>query len=88
MSPELETLDQLLGGDMSLEIIRGLYPDDPAFMKGIEGLLSCGDILLLDHDGTAVPQWRWRRMFADGTIMDQLGQFTASLTDQGAKRIG
>jgi hypothetical protein len=32
MSPELETLDQLAGGDMSLAVIRRLYPDVDRFV--------------------------------------------------------
>jgi len=35
MTPELETLDQLLGGDLSLAIVRQLYSDDEAFKRGV-----------------------------------------------------
>jgi len=38
MSLQLETLDQLLCGDMPLQIIRGLYPDDSTFAVGIHAL--------------------------------------------------
>jgi hypothetical protein len=41
--PELETLDQLLGGDMPLTVIATLYSTPDAFRKGVQGLLSCGD---------------------------------------------
>lgn len=42
MSPELETLDQLAGGDMPLSLIHGLYPDDAGFICGLSGLLKGG----------------------------------------------
>jgi hypothetical protein len=41
-SPELETLDQLLGGDLPLTTIRELYPNDAAFLQGVLGLLKSG----------------------------------------------
>ncbi len=44
MSAELETLDQLLGGVLSLAVIRNLYPDGDAFRRGVFGLLSSGDV--------------------------------------------
>ncbi len=60
MSAELETLDQLLGGALSLAVIRNLYPDGEAFRRGVFGLLSSGDVCLLMIDQTIVPSWRWR----------------------------
>ena len=59
-APELETLDQLLGGDMPLTVIAKLYSSPEAFRTGIRGLLSCVDVLLLDTEGNGVPTWRWR----------------------------
>jgi len=37
-SPELETLDQLIGGDMPLTVIAKLYSTPDAFFKGVRGL--------------------------------------------------
>ncbi|HEY2584225.1 MAG TPA: hypothetical protein VGI81_00515 [Tepidisphaeraceae bacterium] len=81
MSPELETLDQLTGGDMPLSTIRQLHPDRPSFESGILGLLSGGDVRLIDgsHD---VPQWQWRE--AIRTYNDRLA---LSITPQGAGRV-
>jgi hypothetical protein len=45
-SAELETLDQLLSGVMSLTVVRKFYPDDSAFLRGVLGLLSCGEVQL------------------------------------------
>ena len=39
MSPEIETLDQLLGGEMPLSAIRQLYPDQSGFEGEMLGLL-------------------------------------------------
>jgi hypothetical protein len=65
VSPELETLDQLLGGDLPLAVIRTVYPDDGGFVRGMAGLLAGGDIPLL-ADGVEVPSWRWREvLFGD-----------------------
>ncbi|MGA2500244.1 MAG: hypothetical protein ABSH20_21090 [Tepidisphaeraceae bacterium] len=63
MSLELETLDQFRGGDMSLRVIHSLFPDDQQFAKAIQAMLLNQDIRLLAHDGSEVPQWRWRQLF-------------------------
>jgi len=87
-TPELETLDQLLGGDMPLTVIATLYSTADAFHKGVQGLLSCGDVLLLDAAGNSVPQWRWREIFAPGSETEQLRHLRLRLTPEGARRIG
>ena len=84
MSPELETLDQLQGGDLPLAMIAGLYPDYDAFMRGLMGLLTCGDVRLI-HYGAEVPRHEWAAFIAD--IGSKDGPIL-TLTDQGAKRIG
>ena len=50
MSPELETLDQLLGSDLSLGIVLRLYSDATAFKRGVHALLASGDVCLLTTD--------------------------------------
>ena len=49
MSPELETLDQLLSGDLPLSVVRIVYPDDERFILGVLGLLSDGEIQLFEN---------------------------------------
>ena len=62
ISPELETLDQLLSGEpMPLAAIRVLYPNAEVFMYGTLGLLRNGDVRL--RAATRVPRWRWRELF-------------------------
>lgn len=88
LSPELETLDQLVGGDLQLPIIRRLYPDTQAFMRGVLGLLSSGDVCLITNDGSNVPQWRWRELFVNGAVMNSLSDLALKITEQGIRRIG
>ena len=87
-TPELETLDQLQGGDLPLTVIRSVYPSDERFKQGVFGLLSCGDVCLLEADLTSVPAWRWRELFVEGTVMNELENMRLSITAQGALRIG
>ena len=83
-SPEMGTLDQLLGGDMPLKVIRAIFPSAAGFSRGIVGLLASRDVRLL-QDSVEVPEWRWRTLFADGAdIADTL---ILSLTESGAKKI-
>jgi hypothetical protein len=85
-SSELETLDQLLGGDLPLEVISKLFLSREAFEKGILGLLSCGDVVLLTVDGVKVPDWRWRELFSRAGLQ-QLQQMQLKITPQGARRV-
>jgi hypothetical protein len=87
-SPELETLDQLLSGDLPLSVIRNLYPDDDAFISGVFGLLNCGDVRLFAAGRPDVPNWYWRELFVQKKILDKLADFQLGLSNQGAKRIG
>jgi hypothetical protein len=87
MSPELETLDQLLGGALPLAVMRNSYPDVDTFRLGVFGLLTSGDVCPLTIDHTDVPSWRWRELFVDGTVMKELGSTNLKITAQGARRI-
>ena len=87
-SPELETLDQLLCGDLPLPVIRQLYPDDAAFMRGVLALLNSGNVRLFAAGKPDVPSWYWRELFVEGKILNKLVDFRLDLTDQGVKQIG
>jgi hypothetical protein len=84
-SAELETLDQLLGGDLRLEAISKLF-----FQRGIRagcvGTLVLGDVVLLTVDGDEVKQWRGRKLFS--TDLHQREDLILRITPQGARRIG
>lgn len=84
MSPELETLDQLIGGDLPLIVLRRFYSDDLGFNRGLSGLLRAGEVRL-SLDGMDVPEWRWREVLANP---DKWSTLRAHLTSFGARRIG
>lgn len=46
MSAELETLDQLQGGELQLSNVATLFPSTGALRRAVIGLLSCGDVIL------------------------------------------
>jgi hypothetical protein len=46
-SPELETLDQLCGGNMALAIVRGLFGDADHFRKATLAMLHERDVILM-----------------------------------------
>ncbi len=87
MSPELETRDQLLAGDVSLATVRSVYPDNDAFMRGVFGLLSSGDICLVDANRTDVPNWRWREIFVESAVLTEVQHLRVRITVKGIRRI-
>jgi len=38
-------------------------------------------------DQTIVPSWRWRELFVDGTVMNDLGTLNLKITEKGAHRV-
>ena len=82
MSPELETLDQLLGGDMPLAVIRMVFPDPNRFMSGMMGLLTDGQVRLFEGS-TEVPSWRWHE-----ALSGRLADFRVQITKKGISQIG
>ena len=86
-SPEMETLDQLLGGDMPLTVIRGIYPDEASFLRGVLALLSSGDVRLLTQDNSETPPWRWRELFEEGRVIHDLKEFRLTVSPRGAQRV-
>lgn len=87
LSPELETLDQLAGGDLSLAVVASFYPGLEGFKKGVLGLLGEGDVVLLDSEGRDVPQWRWRELFSEAGLTQALREFRLRITPQGGKKV-
>ena len=86
-SPEIETLDQLLGGALRLNVIRRFYGSDQHFTRGTLRLLQGGDVRLFDDSHSEVPRWRWRPLFVEGEVLSALRSFTLDVTDSGAARV-
>lgn len=82
MSPELETLDQLLGGDLPASVIRKLFPDNERFMTAMRAMLTAGELRLMATDGTEIPRWKWSDALASRVDFVRL-----AITDVGARRI-
>jgi len=81
MSPELETLDQLLGGNMPLSVIRRLYIDQSAFEVAIVSLLNGGDVRLFSAS-QEIPRRHWK-----DALRSRTDPCTLSITQQGVERI-
>lgn len=62
--PELETLDQLCGGDLPLSVIYGLFGDDDRFRRGVRQMLKNGEVRLLTHQGEEIPSWNWTEILS------------------------
>lgn len=87
MSPELETLDQSLGGDLSLAIIQRVYPNVDTFKLGVLGLLNDGDVCVLEADGAIASEWRWRELFSEKSASYDPAKLKLTLTAQDARRV-
>lgn len=88
MSPELETLDQLLGGNLGLQVIRALFGDHKSFEGAVIAMLEAGEIRLLLSDGQEAPRWRWRDVLTMASGQVGEGECKLSITDAGVRRIG
>jgi len=82
-SPELETLDQLPGGELSFDIVRLLFPNEERFRAGILAMLDSGEIRLLLNE-EVIPHWRWRPILEEGGTCKP---FRFQLTKQGTPNI-
>jgi hypothetical protein len=87
MSPELETLDQLLGCELSLGVISALFPSREEFEKSVLELLRNGDVLLINSEDKEVPNWRWRELFSDSGTHQELESPRLKITPLGVRRI-
>ena len=88
LSPELETLDQLLGGDLPLAVICGLFGDDARFAQGILAMLDAGDVRLLAADGVQVPRWQWPEVLGATPGETARAEARLAITQAGVRRIG
>ena len=87
MSPELETLDQLLGGDLPLTLIRGLFNDKERFVHAVVAMLDADELQLLKPDEMEVPRWLWRAVLNEASGLPAENDYRLSITEVGARRI-
>lgn len=87
MTPEIEVLDQLLGGDLSLAVIAGLFSDEDRCRRAIGAMVEAGDVCILDADGKAVPAWRYRDLDNAPDTWSKTTPYRLSITEAGAKRV-
>lgn len=88
MSPELEVLDQLIGGDLSLDVIAGLFPEEDHCRRAVQAMLHSGYVLVLDEKGLSIPEWRYLELRDQSEIWKRGTPYRMSITDAGAKRVG
>lgn len=87
MAPELEVLDQLLGQDLPLNVIAKLFPDPEHCRRAIQAMLKGGDVRIVDSEGVALPEWRYRELQYRPEFWEGEGEYRLTLTEQGAKRV-
>jgi hypothetical protein len=87
MTPELEVLDQLIGGDLLLNVIAGLFPDRDHCRQAVSAMLKSGEINILDPSGQLVPAWRYRELEGTEELWSAGTAYRLSITEAGAKRI-
>jgi hypothetical protein len=87
MSPELEMLDQLLGGELPLSVIRGLFDDSERFAQAVAAILHAGEVRLY-VDGDEAPRWRWADVLSAPRDQTDLAGARLDITEAGVRRIG
>lgn len=87
MSPELDVLDQLLGTDLPLDLIAKLFPDAERCRRAIQAMLMEGQIRIVDSEGAAIPEWRYRELQYQPAFWGSGTPYRASITELGAKRV-
>ena len=89
-APEMEVLDQLLVGDMSLFVIgQVLHRGDPdKRCHSASRMLQDGVVELFDAEHNPVAAWQWRALLSDESSWGRDTGYYFKLTNKGAKYIG
>ena len=88
MSPELEALDQLLGGDMTLAVVASLFPDEAHARRAIAAMVAAGELRLLDAEAAALSPWQVSELERQPGSWRTDTRHRLTLTDAGARRVG
>jgi hypothetical protein len=81
---ELETLEQLQGGDLPLATIRSLYDSQYHFFRAMTAMLHTGQLRLIES-GTDVAQYRWQSVLRNPD--SQNSNVWVAITDEGARHL-
>jgi hypothetical protein len=87
MTPEIEVLDQLLGGDLPLNVIDSLFSERSRCQRAIFEMLRSGEVTLLDPEGNNVPTWRYRDLQEQPDFWIKGTRYRIAITDKGARRV-
>ena len=87
LSPELETLDQLLGGALAIHAVASLFNDPSHCAQALEAMLNAGELRLTDSMGKAVPVSLFLRLRSDPSFWGQDSSYRVEISDLGANRI-
>jgi hypothetical protein len=88
LTPEIEVLDQLTGGDLALGVIATLFRDTARFGNALAALIEASEIRILDPTGAPVPEWRFAELRRQTDFLDAVSKYRASITEIGARRLG
>ena len=88
MSPELEVLDQLQGGDLPLRVVASLFPDEAHARRAIAAMLAAGELELLDAKGTVLTPWQQSELERKSDSWCADTQYSLAMTEAGSRRIG
>ena len=88
MSPELEALDQLQGGDLPLAVVAALFSDETHARRAITAMLAAGELALLGPEGVPVSPWQLRELERQPGSWRADVAHRLALTAVGARRIG
>ena len=85
MSPELEVLDQLQGGDLPLSVVSALFADEAQARRALGALLAEGTVALHAADGQPVPTWQLGELARQARPWRMESRYRLALTDAGAR---
>lgn len=85
MTPELEVLDQLEGGDLPLDVVAGLFSDLQHCRRATVAMLQDGKIIILDPSEEPVPPWRFREFELSDEFWAAGSGYRMSLSDEGLR---
>jgi hypothetical protein len=85
MSPELDVIEQLAGGDLPLPIICGLFDEDDRAKRALANYISKGVVLFISDREGVLPRWKCEEILRQAVHLDRHTEVRVSLTDKGAK---